>query len=84
MCDPEFREVLAAHGYTLDPTTGEVSQLTPYAAEFSARAAQITRNIDRYEAQWRNEHPGQEPARGCVEPGTVGRGLRPDPTRSRP
>ena len=61
MCDPEFRAVLAAHGYTLDPTTGEVAQLAPYAGAFSARAAQITRNIDRYEAQWRSEHPGEQP-----------------------
>ncbi|WP_426246551.1 MobF family relaxase [Nocardioides sp. LHG3406-4] len=60
-CDPEFREALAAHGYTLDPDTGEVTQLAPYAASFSARAAQITRNIDRYDAEWRTEHPGQEP-----------------------
>ena len=61
MCDPEFRGVLAAHGYTLDPETGEVAQLAPYAGSFSARAAQISRNIDRYEAQWRSEHPGEEP-----------------------
>lgn len=61
MCDPEFRGVLVAHGYTLDPETGEIAQLTPYAGSFSARAAQITRNIDRYEAQWRSEHPGEEP-----------------------
>ena len=43
------------------PTTGEVAQLAPYAGAFSARAAQITRNIDRYEAQWRSEHPDEEP-----------------------
>lgn len=61
VCDPEFRRVLAAHGYTLDPTTLEVTQLAPYTGAFSARAAQITRNIDRYEAQWRGEHPGEEP-----------------------
>jgi len=61
MCDPEFRGVLAGHGYTLDPATGEVAQLAPYAGAFSARAAQITRNIDRYEAHWRSEHPSQEP-----------------------
>ena len=61
MCDPEFRQALAAHGYTLDPDTGEVAQLAPHTGAFSARAAQITRNIDRYEAQWRSEHPGQEP-----------------------
>ncbi|MCY7399468.1 MAG: relaxase domain-containing protein [Nocardioides sp.] len=61
MCDPEFRGVLAAHGYTLDAQTGEVTQLAPYAGSFSARAAQITRNIDRFEAQWRTEHPDEEP-----------------------
>ncbi len=61
MCDPEFRRALATHGYTLEATTGEVTQLAPYAGSFSARAAQITRNIDRYEAQWRTDHPGQEP-----------------------
>ena len=58
-CDPEFRETLAAHGYTLDPDSGEIAQLAPYAGAFSARAAQITRNIDRYEAAWRTEHPGR-------------------------
>lgn len=61
MCDPEFRQTLAAHGYSLDPESGEIAQLAPYTGAFSARAAQITRNIDRYEAQWRSEHPGQEP-----------------------
>jgi exodeoxyribonuclease V alpha subunit len=61
MCDPKFRKALAAHGYTLDSESGEVVELAPYTPAFSARAAQITRNIDRYEAQWRSEHPGQEP-----------------------
>jgi hypothetical protein len=60
-CDPEFRGALAAHGYTLDPTTLEVTQLAPYVGPFSARATQIARNIDRYEAQWRDEHPDEEP-----------------------
>lgn len=88
VCDPEFRRVLAAHGYTLDPETGEVAQLAPYAGSFSARAAQITRNIDRYEAQWRSENPDGEPD---GEPGPTLRRAwdrrawaqaRPDPTRS--
>ncbi len=61
MCDPEFRRVLASHGYTLDPETGEVVELAPYIGAFSARTAQIARNTDRYEAQWRSQHPGQEP-----------------------
>ena len=28
---------------------------------FSARASQITRNIDRFEAHWRGDHPNTEP-----------------------
>jgi exodeoxyribonuclease V alpha subunit len=60
MCDPDFRAALAARGYTLDDD-GEIQQLAPYAGGFSQRAAQINRNVDRYEADWRAEHPGQEP-----------------------
>ena len=59
--DPEFRAVLAERGFTLDPETGEIEQLAPYVGAFSARTAQIRRNIDRYEAEWRREHPGEEP-----------------------
>ncbi|MFJ9391309.1 MobF family relaxase [Nocardioides sp. NPDC101246] len=61
MSDPEFRRVLAAHGYTLDLVTGEVEQLRTYVGVFSARTAQIARNIERYEAEWRGEHPGEQP-----------------------
>ncbi len=49
-CDPEFRRALAVHGYTLDAGTGEIAELAPYAGTFSARAAQINRNVDKYEA----------------------------------
>jgi len=59
--DPEFRAALAAAGVTLDPESGEIRELAPYAGRFSARAAQIGRNVDRYEAEWRADHPGQEP-----------------------
>ncbi|WP_340539958.1 MobF family relaxase [Nocardioides sp. GXZ039] len=59
--DPEFRSVLAAHGFTIDPGTSEIRELMPYAGAFSARASQIRRNVDRYEAAWRSEHPGEEP-----------------------
>jgi exodeoxyribonuclease V alpha subunit len=59
--DPEFRAVLAARGFTLDAATGEVEQLVAYVGAFSARTGQIHRNIDRYEAEWRREHPEQEP-----------------------
>ena len=61
MTDPGFREALAAHGFTLDRDTGEVVQLAEFVGPFSARAAQIGRNIDRYEADWRAANPGQEP-----------------------
>ncbi|WP_207210507.1 MobF family relaxase [Nocardioides zhouii] len=60
MCDPDFRTALAAKGYTLGDD-GEIEQLAPYAGRFSQRAAQIGRNVDRYEAAWRAEHPGTEP-----------------------
>ncbi|WP_344042193.1 MobF family relaxase [Nocardioides panacihumi] len=61
MADPRFRAVLAAHGYTLDAVSGDIEQLAPFVGAFSARAVQIGRNLDRYEAAWRREHPGEEP-----------------------
>ncbi|WP_017936135.1 MobF family relaxase [Nocardioides sp. Iso805N] len=61
MTNPEFRAALAEHGYTLDPETGEVTQLSGYAGAFSARSRQIEANIDQYEAQWRRDHPDHEP-----------------------
>ena len=61
MTNPEFRAALAAHGFTLDPETGEVVELAPYAGAFSARARQIESNTDTYEAAWRAEHPREEP-----------------------
>ena len=30
MCDPQLRESLATHGYTLDPATGDVRELAPF------------------------------------------------------
>lgn len=60
MCDPQFRTVLARHGFTLDED-GEINELAPYAGAFSARSAQVARNIARYEAAWRRDHPGQQP-----------------------
>ena len=59
--DPKFRAVLARHGFILDPESGEIQQLAPYVGAFSARTAQIRRNVDRFEAAWRREHPGEEP-----------------------
>jgi len=59
--DPQFRTTLVAAGFTLDPVSGEIRELAPFAGKFSARTAQIGRNIDRFEADWRRANPGQEP-----------------------
>ncbi|WP_448071306.1 MobF family relaxase [Georgenia yuyongxinii] len=65
--DPQFRSALAAHGFTLAPETNEIRQLVPYVGAFSARTAQIRRNVDRYEGDWRRRHPGEEPGPGLRE-----------------
>ncbi|MGY1672455.1 MobF family relaxase [Geodermatophilus sp. SYSU D00710] len=59
-CDPQFRAALATHGYTLD-ATGEILELAEYIGPFSARAAQIGRNLARYERDWTAAHPGESP-----------------------
>lgn len=59
--DPEFRTALADAGFTVDPESGEIKELEPFSGAFSARSAQIRANVDRYEAAWRCEHPGEEP-----------------------
>ncbi|WP_375483525.1 MobF family relaxase [uncultured Jatrophihabitans sp.] len=61
MTDPGFRDALAAHGFTLDADTGEITQLAECVGPFSARAAQIGRHLDTYETAWRAANPGQEP-----------------------
>ncbi|HZJ06299.1 MAG TPA: MobF family relaxase, partial [Nocardioidaceae bacterium] len=62
--DPEFRAMLAALGFTLDPATGELAELVPFVGRFSARTAQISRHLDRYEAEWRAANPDVEPGPG--------------------
>src|SRR5215210_3468233 len=59
-CDPELNAAFAGHGYTKD-TTGEIRELSEYVGPFSARHAQIARNVDRYEAEWTAAHPGEHP-----------------------
>ena len=61
MCDPEFRAALAGRGFTLEAASGEIVELAGFVGPFSARAAQIARNVDRFEATWRVAHPGAEP-----------------------
>ena len=83
MTNPEFRAALAAHGYTLDPETGEV-----------ARAGAVRRRVQRAGTTDRDQHrplrgrmarvttPARSPARRCGRRGTAGRGRTPAPTRS--
>ncbi len=59
--DPTFRTVLASRGFSLDAESGEVEQLAAFVGAFSARTRQIAGNVDRYEAAWRADHPGEEP-----------------------
>ena len=58
---PQLAAALDGHGLTLDPVTGEVAELRPFNAVMSKRAAQVTRNLAVFEAQWEAAHPGQEP-----------------------
>src|SRR5680860_806958 len=53
ICDPDFRAALAGAGFTLDQDSGEIVELAGFVGSFSARAAQIGRNVDRIEATWR-------------------------------
>lgn len=64
--DPAFRAALAAHGFTLNGESGEISQLAPYVGAFSRRAAQIGRNLNRYETDWKAAHAGRQPGPGLL------------------
>ncbi|WP_133616860.1 MobF family relaxase [Leucobacter luti] len=56
---PKLAQTLAEHGLTLDPASGEVRELQPFNHVMSKRSAQIRRNLDRLEAEWEAEHPGE-------------------------
>ena len=56
---PHLAQTLAEHGLTLDPVSGEVTELQPFNGVMSKRSAQIRRNLDRLEAEWETEHPGE-------------------------
>ena len=56
---PHLAQTLAEHGLTLDPVSGEVSELQPFNGVMSKRSAQIRRNLDRLEAEWEAAHPGE-------------------------
>jgi hypothetical protein len=61
---PGFRAALAGHGLTVDLNSGELVELAEFVDGFSARAAQIRQNLSRYEKEWSDSHPGEEPGRG--------------------
>jgi len=56
---PQLAQTLAEHGLTLDPVSGEVAELEPFNGVMSKRSAQIRRNLDRLEAEWETDHPGE-------------------------
>jgi len=56
---PELAQVLDRHGLTLDPVSGEVTELQPFNAVMSKRGEQVHRNLDRLEAEWNAAHPGE-------------------------
>lgn len=58
---PQFAQTLAEHGLTLDPVSGEVTELEPFNQMMSKRSAQIRHNLDRMVAEWQAEHPGETP-----------------------
>ena len=56
---PELAAVLDKHGLTLDPVTGEVTELESFNALMSKRGAQVWKNLERLEAEWEAAHPGE-------------------------
>lgn len=56
---PELAAVLDRHDLTLDPVTGEVTELEPFNALMSKRGAQVRKNLERLEAEWEAAHPGE-------------------------
>lgn len=56
---PELAAVLDRHGLTLEPVTGEVTELEPFNALMSKRGAQVRKNLERLEAEWEAAHPGE-------------------------
>lgn len=56
---PQLAQTLTEHGLTLDPVSGEVTELVPFNAVMSKRSAQIRRNLERLETEWEQAHPGE-------------------------
>lgn len=60
--DPEWISALARHGYTLG-ADGEVAEVAHAVPALSRRSNQIEANRAALLAEWRDDHPGQEPSR---------------------
>ncbi len=58
---PQLAQTLTAHGLTLDPVSGEVAELELFNGVMSKRSAQIRRNLQRMEAEWKQAHPSETP-----------------------
>lgn len=58
---PALADALDRHGLTLDPVTGEVTELEAFNAVMSKRGAQVEKNLVELETAWEEAHPGQEP-----------------------
>ncbi len=58
---PALADTLDRHGLTLDPVTGEVTELEPFNPVMSKRGVQVEKNLAELEAVWEEMHPGQEP-----------------------
>jgi hypothetical protein len=58
---PALADALDRHGLTLDPVTGEVTELAAFNAVMSKRGAQVETNLVELETAWEEAHPGQEP-----------------------
>jgi exodeoxyribonuclease V alpha subunit len=81
---PDFRRVLAAHGFTLDPDSGEIRELAPYVGASAAGTRRSAATSTATKAPGVSSIPAKSPGHGCVRRGTGGRGPRHAWTRSSP
>ena len=58
---PALVDALDRQGLTLDPVTGEVTELKAFNSVMSKRGAQVEKNLVVLETAWEEAHPGQEP-----------------------
>ena len=56
---PALAEVLNRHSLTLDPVSGEVTELEPFNTLMSKRGEQVRKNLAQFEAEWEAAHPGE-------------------------